>query len=198
MLNKTTQDCKCDLYSERYNRMIVKYGEEQHLLNLMTKWQIFFNLCKYFRDLEEKQLKKGIADQNDGGISASSVKVIVETNDGTVYNNTSMDFVFIVNHCLKTPIFCMKKTISEIITARERIKLRDQFPNHTHALIIEDEDAFLENIRYNFRNKAFSHVIFYQNEFLTDITDFLINGKSNTRFYEPKKSQDIMQKLLWT
>ncbi|OAA91459.1 hypothetical protein [Clostridium ljungdahlii] len=167
--------------------MFIKYGEESHLQELMSKGLIYFNPCKFFRDLEAEQMKKGMADSNDGGISNLYKKVRLDTNDGTVSENQNQIVDFIVKPCLKTPVFCIKRAKSEIITDKERYNLKVQFPKHTHALIIEDEDAFLENIRYNFRNRAFSHDIFYQNEFLKNFIDFLFYGKSVTNFYEPKK-----------
>lgn len=38
--------------------MFIKYGEYQHLLDLKDKGLIYFNPCKYFRDLEFEQQKK--------------------------------------------------------------------------------------------------------------------------------------------
>ncbi|QOX62381.1 hypothetical protein FRZ06_02905 [Anoxybacterium hadale] len=166
--------------------MFIKYGEELHLLKLMTEGLIYFNPCEYFRNLEIKQMERGIGDCNDGGILASG-EVTLQTSDGKVYKNKNQSVAFIAEPCLKTPVFCIKRAKSDNITVEERHNLAEQFPKHTHALIIENEVNFLENIRYCFRSKAFCHDIFYQNELFTDFTEYLFNAISETYFYEPKK-----------
>lgn len=75
-----------------------------------------------------------------------------------VLNNANISVI--TDPALKIPAYCLCKTETEYISAIYREKLREQFPEHTHALIIEDEEEFLEQVRYRFRNKAFAHDIF--------------------------------------
>lgn len=167
--------------------MFIKYGEEQHLYNLMTYGEMFFNPCKYFRDLEEEQKQKGIGDGNDGSMTAPIDNAYAITPEGKRIELKSGKLSIIVEEALQTPIFCMRKVDSEFISLDYRKKLMVQFPKHTHALIIRNETELLENIRYKLRNKVFAHSVFYQDNYHIDFVQFLKNGSSDIRFYEPRR-----------
>lgn len=169
--------------------MFVKLGQEKHLYDLMTKGEMFFNPCKYFRDLEEEQKQKGIGDGRDGAITAQTDSACFVSTEGRRSELNHSTLSVIVEQALPTPIFCMRKVDNEFISAEYRKKLKEQFPEHTHALIIRDEAEFLENIRYSFKNRVFAHSIFYQDRLTTDFISFLKNGSSDTRFYAPKPRQ---------
>ena len=98
---------------------------------------------------------------------------------------------------LKIPAYCLCKTETEYISASYREKFREQFPEHTHALIIEDEEEFLEQVRYRFRNKAFAHDIFYQDDFLLDFWNFLKCGQSDIMFYKPNAKKRYYSEMLF-
>ena len=176
--------------------MLIKFGQEQHMVDLRDKGAMFFNPIKKFRELEEEQKKKGIGDANDGSIHATAEKVwISQSNKMAVLNNANISVI--TDPALKIPAYCLRKTETEYISAIYREKLREQFPEHTHALIIEDEEEFIEQVRYRFRNKAFAHDIFYQDDFLLDFWDFLKFGQSNIRFYRPKtKGRNYFEMLI--
>ena len=79
---------------------------------------------------------------------------------------------------------------SPIISIHERELIREQFPDHTHALVIPEEKDFLDSVQNSFDQKAFSHRIFYQDKFYTDFLEFLCRGKSDTKFIEPEASSN--------
>lgn len=168
--------------------MFIKYGEEQHLVSLMENGAMFFNPCRYFRDLEAVQKQKGIGDGNDGGVVSKCVNLRMVAPDGKEYVAHDSSVSFIVEPALKTPVFCLRKTNTEYISANYREKLRSQFPKHTHALIIRDESEFKENVRYGLLNKAFAHTVFYEKQFTIGFYDFLKNGSSDIRFIDPENT----------
>ena len=161
-----------------------------------AKGAMFFNPIKKFRELEEEQKKKGIGDANDGSIHATAEKAwISQSNKMAVLNNANISVI--TDPALKIPAYCLRKTETEYISAIYREKLREQFPEHTHALIIEDEEEFLEQVRYRFRNKAFAHDIFYQDDFLLDFWNFLKCGQSDIMFYKPNAKKRYYSEMLF-
>ena len=62
--------------------MFIKYGEEQHLVSLMNKGDMYYNPCKYFRDLEDVQKLRGIGDGNDGGMVSEFKTLRMLASDG--------------------------------------------------------------------------------------------------------------------
>ena len=167
--------------------MFIKYGAENHLSDLMTKGEIYLNPCKYFRALEREQMLKGIGDGKDGGITLPVASVTAKSNESNqVFHQDDVEMHFIVESCATTPIFCLRRDESEFITHEYRELLADQFPKHTHALIIRDEEQFLENIRYNFKSRAFAHDIFYQDRLSVELFNFWKKGESDIRFYAPR------------
>lgn len=176
--------------------MLIKFGQEQHMVDLRDKGAMFFNPIKKFRELEEEQKKKGIGDANDGSIHATAEKAwISQSNKMAVLNNANISVI--TDPALKIPAYCLCKTETEYISAIYREKLREQFPEHTHALIIEDEEEFLEQVRYRFRNKAFAHDIFYQDDFLLDFWNFLKCGQSDIMFYKPNAKKRYYSEMLF-
>lgn len=165
--------------------MFIKYGAESHLRALVEQGKMYMNPCKYFRELEADQLLKGIGDRNDGGIITNSGTLLLQHRNGDYYKAQDQSVAFIVEPCLCVPIFCLKRSEQAKISIAEREKLRKQFPNHTHALIIEDEHAFLKNIQSSFDENAFCHEIFYQDKFFTDYLEFLLSGQSDITFNVP-------------
>lgn len=168
--------------------MLIKFGQEQHMVDLRDKGAMFFNPIKKFREFEEEQKKKGIGDANDGSIHTTAEKAwISQSNKMAVLNNANISVI--TDPALKIPAYCLRKTETEYISATYCEKLREQFPEHTHALIIEDEEEFLEQVRYRFRNRAFAHTVFYQDNFYEDFWRFLKHDESAIRFYKHKKSK---------
>ena len=170
--------------------MFIKYGAEPHLKALKEQGNIYFNPCKFFRDLEAQQLLKGIGDRNDGGIVTGNGRVLLQDKMGKYYESPNQSIAFIVAPCLYTPVFCIKQASSPIISIHERELIREQFPDHTHALVIPEEKDFLDSVQNSFDQKAFSHRIFYQDKFYTDFLEFLGRGKSDTKFIEPEASSN--------
>lgn len=164
--------------------MLIKYGAEDHLKGLMEKGGMYFNPCEYFRKLEESQKKKGIGDGNDGGVSAAFYDIQMISPDGERHEIKDGNMSLIVEPAKRTPVFCLRRTNTKYISSEYREKLRSQFPEHTHALIIRDEKGFLENVRYNMRNQAFAHTVFYENQLSTEFYQFMQHGFSNILFYE--------------
>ena len=177
--------------------MLIKYGQECHLKDFMEKGEMYFNPCKYFRELEEKQKKKGIGDGKDGGIHGMANKIKMIYSNGEVIEAGESESSIIVQPALSTPIYCMRKCCSANISKEYRDKLRDQFPEHTHALLIHDEKGFLENVRYNMRNKVFAHDILYEDKFTVDFLEFICTGDSDILFYKPKKKSSYYMKLIY-
>lgn len=174
--------------------MFIKYGNKQNLKRLMENGEIYFNPCKYFRDLETTLLKKGQADNNDGGISGVANNVFADSNNINITLGKTKTSI-IVDPALSTPVFCLRKSDNEYITNAYYNELKEQFPHHTHALIIKDETIFKENIRYCFRNRAFQHDIYYQDEIFKDFIMFLKSGTSDTLFYEPRRKNNYYMKI---
>lgn len=175
--------------------MFVKYGAENHLKELMEKGEMFFNPCEYFRKLEESQKKKGIGDGNDGGVSAHYFHMLIREPNGDYKEIQEGNISIIVEPAKQTPVFCLKRADSEFISSKYREKLRDQFPEHTHALIIRDEKGFLENVRFIMRNKAYAHMVYYEDQFSVEFFEFLQYGKSEIRFYDRHHSKTLYMEI---
>ncbi len=172
--------------------MFLKYGKKDNLEKLKDGG-IFFSPCKVFQNIEKEQLNKGQGDQWDGTLTTKAIEVELYA-DGFYKKLSDIDFSVIVSKSENTPIFCIKAAESYHVTQEQYKKIRIQSPDWTHVLVIEDESAFLENIRFNMRNKAFAHKVFYENVICDDFIEFLRFGKSDIRFYTPKykKSNDYM------
>ena len=162
--------------------MFIKFGEKQHLKDLMEKGEIWFNPCIKFRTWERDE---GVKDKNDGGIRTKCEKTKIFDYEGLSLYLGEVNISYIIQPAEQTPMFCLFQT--EEIFPNIINDTRREFPNYNYALIVEDEEEFLENIRYSFRNKAFCHNVFYQDEMNFDYSEFLFNGQSDVRFYEPKK-----------
>ncbi len=164
--------------------MFIKYGEAKYLENFYRLGEMYFSPCVKFRELEESQVK-GIGDKDDGGIRTRNSQCYIAPQNGQAFFVSNAEISFITDCCRFTPTYCLKHTNTPYISEQEYITLSNQFPKHTHALIIENEDDFLENVRYHFRNKAFAHKIYYQDDLMTDFSEFLFNGDSDIQFYKP-------------
>lgn len=175
--------------------MLIKYGPEQWLLDLMNKGAMFFNPAQTFRDIEEKQQLKGQGDKHDSGLHSISKDISIIYQDQSINLNQEIDCSFIIERAKKTPVFCLKKATDEFITAKERSILKKQFPNHSHALIIDDESRFLENVRYSFKSRAFAHSVFYQDNFYLDFCEFLHSGCSDIKFYPTRRKNRCFAKI---
>lgn len=101
-------------------------------------------------------------------------------------------FSVICDGCQNIPIYCLKRAQNEYISQEECDKLNKDFPKHTHALIINEEEDFLENIRYSLKNKAFAHEVFYSDKFTTDYIQFLLNGDSDIMFYKSRVKRPLL------
>lgn len=170
--------------------MFIKFGSKEHLSSLMGSGEMFFNPCEYFRNLEDEERKKGIGDANDGGICSKFENALVVDTAKNCYTLSGQSLSVITAPSLHTPIFCLRKTEQKHISFEYRKKLRDQFPSHTHALVIEDEHSFLESIRFSFHNKAFAHKIFYQDDWYIDYIEFIRSGSSDIFFYPTKNHRN--------
>lgn len=177
--------------------MFIKMGQEHHLNNLMRKGEMFFNPCKYFRELEDQQKKKGIGDGNDGGLISPIQNAYAINQNGTRLELHGGAISIIMDPAVNTPIYCLRRTDDEYITPDYREKLRDQFPAHTHALIIRNESDFLENVRYNLKSRAFAHSIFYQDALYIEFLQFLSSGTSDINFYTQKPKKGYFMELRW-
>jgi len=164
--------------------MFIKYGEENYLERFYRLGEMYFSPCVKFRELEESQVK-GIGDKDDGGIRTRNSQCYIAPQNGKAFFVSNAEISFITDCCRFTPTYCIKQTNTAYISEQEFTTLSNQFPKHTHALIIENEDDFLENIRYCFRNKAFAHRMFYQDDMFTDFLEFLFSGDSDILFYKP-------------
>lgn len=175
--------------------MFIKYGAEANLKSLMEFGKMYFNPCKYFRALEAEQLLKGIGDCNDGGIVTNAGRVFVQDKANNFYEAEEQCIAFVIQRCLSIPIFCLKQSSDVTLSADECAEIHKQFPNHTHALIIEDEKSFLENIQSSFQQKAFSHHVFYEEKFTVDFLDFLEAGLSDIDFNIPKSGSEYYAEI---
>ena len=168
--------------------MFIKLGQEKFLSKMRTDGELLFRPCQQFREFEEKQMQKGIGDKNDGGLYAKAITCKISKGEKVILQE-NVKSGFICEECRYTPMFCITQCEAEYIPKKEYIKLKEQFPNYTHALLIENEQAFLENIRFHFKSRAFAHSVFYQDDFYIDFLQFLLNGKSDIAFYVPKKTK---------
>ena len=162
--------------------MFIKFGKEQHLRSLMDRGEIWFNPSIKFRTWEKNE---GVKDKNDGGIRTKCEKTKIFDYEGHSLYLGEGNISYIIQPAKQTPVFCLFQTEEILLDIINDIKR--EFPSYNYALIIEDEMEFLENIRFSFRNKAFCHNVFYQDEINLDYNEFLFNGQSDVRFYEPKK-----------
>ncbi len=167
--------------------MFIKYSTEQRLKDFSEKGEMYFNPAKKFREIEKEQKLKGQGDQHDSGLHSIASTVILEQSDGRSVTAHDVDNSILMGPAKDTPVFCLKCSNTEFITRKYYDEIKTQFPEYTHALIIDNENEFLENIRFSFRNKAFSHKVFYQNEYFLDFVDFMYSGISDIRFYPLKK-----------
>ncbi len=167
--------------------MFIKYGIEEHLLNLKNKGEMYFCPCQQYREYEEKHKQKGLGDKYDGGLHSKAEKAWLRSlNNGVSIALNNVDVSVITAPASNTPAFCLRRTNSIYISSAYREILRTQFSEYTHALIIKDESRFLEQVRYKFRSKAFVHDVFYQDKLYIEFFKFLKNGSSEIRFYQPK------------
>lgn len=156
--------------------MFIKYSTEQRLKDFSEKGEMYFSPAKKFREIEEKQKLKGQGDQHDSGLHSMASTVILEQSDGRSVVAHDVDNSILMGPAKDTPVFCLKCSNTEFITREYYEEIKTQFPEYTHALIIDNENKFLENIRFSFRNKAFSHKVFYQNEYFVDFVILCILG----------------------
>ena len=167
--------------------MFIKFGKEEHLKSLMEKGEIFFNPCIKFRNWEKDD---GIKDTQDGGIKIKAMETKISNSCGVTQKVKNIALGFIIEPAKNIPVFCLFQIENIQELNEQKREIEKQFPDYSHALIIEDEEDFLENIRFSFRNKAFCHKIFYQDMFYEDFLEFLYKGKSDVLFYSPQKKKD--------
>lgn len=167
--------------------MFLKYGTKEHLEGLKNGG-MFFNPCKVFRDMEREQLNKGQGDRLDSSLTAKA-------SEATLYSKefyaklSELDFSVIVQKSQNTPMFCIKVADDYHISKEQYEEIKKQSEDWTHVLVIRDEDAFLENVRFSMKNRAFGHEVFYENVMCDDFVDFLKSGESDFRFYKPRASR---------
>ena len=163
--------------------MFIKFGIKQHLENLMTNGAMWFNPCIKFR---EWKITEGIKDSQDGGFKLTAEYTHFFDTAGNFICSGNKRIGLIMNPAQQTPIFCLYKANDKIEIINSIADIKAEFPNYDYALIIDNEYEFLENIRFSFRNKAFCHKIFYQDELSVEFVDFLFDGTSDTLFFKPK------------
>lgn len=165
--------------------MFIKFGQLDYLEKLCKCGEMYFSPCEKFRVYEEEQAK-GIGDKHDSGIHVMSEQCFVAPRKiMPPFIKENVEVSFITDCCRFTPTYCLKQTPTEYLSESDYLTIKSQFPKHTHALIIDDETGFLENVRYKFKNKAFSHKIFYEDNLTTDFSNFLFSGDSDILFYKP-------------
>ncbi len=169
--------------------MFIKYSTEQRLLAFMEEGKMFFNPAQKFREIEEKQLIKGQGDRYDSGLHSMANTVVTKLPDGRKAVAHDIEVSLLMSPARYTPIFCLKRSKNEYITKKYYYELKSQFPDYTHAIIIDDEKEFLENIRFSMTSKAFAHKVFYQDNYFLDFIDFMYSGISDIRFYPIKKKR---------
>lgn len=164
--------------------MFIKFGKKQHLNDFRNKGEMWFNPCQYFRELDQDD---GISDPDDGGLNIEAIeaRIIDQKGNSTLLNNISLRNV--AEPTYKTPMFCLYQTDNKKIKHDDYSNIKKEFPDYTHALIIEDEIGFLENVRFSLRSKAFCHNVFYQDVFYVEYIRFLRSGRSDVNFYIPKR-----------
>lgn len=167
--------------------MFIKYGKKEHLESLLNKGEMFFNPAIKFREIEKVQKNRGQGDRNDGGLHSKASTIIMTDPHGRTIEAHNIENSVFMSAANETPVFCLKRTEEEYISEEYREELRNQFPDYTHALIIEDEKEFLECVRYSMHSKAFAHDVFYEdNVYTLDYIDFLKSGNSEMQFYPMK------------
>lgn len=169
--------------------MFIKYSTEQRLESFMKKGEMYFNPAQKYREIEEHYKLKGQGDKNDSGLHSIANTAFIMSPDGKVTVAHDVENSILMGPAKNTPVFCLKRADNEYISKSYRLELRKQFPEYTHALIIDDEKNYLENIRYSMRNKAFAHKVFYQDNYCLDFLSFLYSGDSDILFYPPKKKK---------
>ena len=164
--------------------MFVKFGEKEHMLSLKENGAMWFNPCKKFREWEKED---GIKDCDDGGIRAPAETIRIVDQEGNTKVAKDISFGLTVEPAFKVPVFCLYQTSENFLSDEKIRKIRQKFPDYDSALLIEDEFAFLENVRYSFKSRAFCHTIFYQDRYEMEFVDFLEKGESDVSFYKPQK-----------
>lgn len=164
--------------------MFVKFGEKEHMLSLKENGAMWFNPCKKFREWEKED---GIKDCDDGGIRAPAETIRIVDQEGNTKVAKDISFGLTVEPAYKVPVFCLYQTSENFLSDEKIRKIRQKFPDYDSALLIEDEFAFLENVRYSFKSRAFCHTIFYQDKYEMEFVDFLEKGESDVSFYKPQK-----------
>lgn len=167
--------------------MFIKYSTEQRLIDFAEKGEMFFSPAKKFREIEKEQKLKGQGDKHDSGLHSMAGTAFLELPDGRAAVAHDVDASILMGPAQNTPVFCLKCVNNEFLTPEGYREIKTQFPTYTHALIIDNESEFLENIRFSMRNKAFAHKVFYQNVYFQDFVNFLYSGTSDIRFYPIKK-----------
>ena len=175
--------------------VFVKYGEEEHLKQIVDG-SLRFSPSETYVKMEEEQHNKGQGDMLDGKWVINNVVGgrLIEVGTGHVYNIPSNSRFFItIQDVNSIPIFCISYYEDQYITVynskccfhlpeEKLISIKHDFPKATHALLIFNPDAFIEEARKAGNHKIISdriHYFYFDNNELR-MASFLTTGNEET------------------
>ena len=175
--------------------VFVKYGEEEHLKQIVDG-SLRFSPSEVYVKMEEEQHNKGQGDMLDGKWVINNVMGgrLIEEGTGRVYIIPSNARFFItIQDVNSMPVFCLSYYDEQYITEEDSQRsfylpedkvnsLKHDFPKATHALLIFEQDVFIEEVQKAEGHKIISDRIHYFNFDTNEIrmASFLTTGNEET------------------
>lgn len=179
------------------NRVFVKYGEKEHLQNIIDG-TIRFAPAQTYIKMEEELHNKGQGDLLEGKwvIHAESMKMILHDTGETIKMPGKANVIVNIQDVHNMPVFCLTEYGEDYISDTEMLLVPDDelesikhdFPKATHALIILDDDKFVDAVEVAGEHKIYSDSIHYYNYDINDMNmlSYIITGDGNSSPREKK------------
>lgn len=177
------------------NGIFIKYGEEEHLKQIVNG-MLRFSPSEAYVKLEEEQHNKGQGDMLDGKWVINNVMGgrLIEWGMGReIAIPTGSRFLISIQDVNSMPVFCLAYYDNKYITEEDSKRsfylpvdklntVKKDFPKATHALLILDPDVFIEEVQKAEDHKIISDRIHYFNFDTNEIrmASFLTTGDEET------------------
>lgn len=141
--------------------IFVKYGKKEHLKKLQLG-QLYCGTTKYYRDMENKLMSKGVGDRREGCKVLKDVEIVI---DGIKMPNAS-EVLVSKNIDDLTPIFCFswycEKDFTQISSNRYKFNLSEKhwsdiltdFGDYALVICNTEENNFIKAITTYFEKKG--------------------------------------------
>lgn len=173
--------------------VMIKFGKKKHLMQIV-KNELRFSPSQQYINIEEQQHNHGQGDLLEGKwrIHAEGFKVFHPvTHEFLGKVDRKSELMVSVQDVNDMPVFCLSKFGEEyfeegnflVITKNKLDKIKKDFPDATHALIILEPDKFVKSVKKSIGHNIAADEIHY---FDYDINDlrmamFLTTGDENSK-----------------